>query len=106
MTIPSSGAPHDAKLSALLGERADDVLSRPVAYPALRADLVSAALGTGKTCRIKATAARILAHVDGEGVARAVVTELPHGGYRRRYRTFEAPSASELAEQLVSAYSS
>lgn len=104
MTLPGADDAHDARLVELLGVDAEEVLARQAAYPPLRADLVEAALSEGKTCRVKVRAARILAYRAGDGAVRAVVTELPHSGYRRRYRVFEAPDGADLVRQLLSEY--
>jgi hypothetical protein len=104
MAVQGSEGAHDAKVVELLGDDAASILSRPPAYPPLRVDPIRAALDAGKTCRIKATAARLFVYADADGGAKAVVTELPHSGYRRRYRTFEAVSAEELVQKLSAAY--
>lgn len=104
VAVPGSESAHDANVVKLLGESADEVLARPVAYPQLRADQIAAAFQAGKACRIKVPAARILTYSASDGTSKAVVTELPHGGYRRRYRLFEASDPTRLVELLAAEY--
>lgn len=101
MSQPGSEASHDKKIVELLGEHAEAVLSAPVAYPPLDAARITAALEAGKTCRVKTTSARILLYgVPGSDLVGAIVTELRHGGYRRAYQAYRAPTVPALLEQL------
>lgn len=104
MAVQGSDSAHDATVKKLLGESADEILARPTAYPQLLSEQIAAAFEAGKTCRIKVPAARILAYRTSAGTACAIVTELPHGGYRRRYRSFEASDAAQLVGLLTAEY--
>jgi hypothetical protein len=95
---------HDAKVVALIGANGAAVMSGPASYPPLRADLISVALAAGKTCRVKATAARILIYREGDDFC-AVATELLHGGYRRAYKAHRAPTVEALVTALATEYS-
>ena len=100
---PDSDIAHDAKVVALIGARADVVMAAPVAYPALRADVIGVALAAGKTCRVKAASARILIYAEGEEIC-AVATELRHSGYRRAYKLHRALTVEALVAHLVGEY--
>lgn len=102
MSQPGSEASHDKKIVALLGEHADAILSAPVAYPTLDAARITAALAAGKTCRVKTTSARILIYqVPASDQIGAIVTELRHGGYRRAYQSYIAPTVPALLDEVA-----
>lgn len=101
MSQPGSEASQDQKIVALLGEHADTILSAAVAYPPLDAARIATALQAGKTCRVKTTSARIFIYEDpARSGVRAIVTELRHGGYRRAYQSYQAPTVQALLDQL------
>jgi hypothetical protein len=104
MAAFGSDASHDEKIVALIGEGASKILAAPVSYPPLtRPDLVAKALSEGKTCRIKTLNSRIIVFMENEET-RAVVTEMAHSGYRRRYKSFSAQDSDALLKQLQEAY--
>lgn len=104
MAKPGSEAAHEARVSGLIGDSANQVLSSPVAYPpASRPDLLHAALAAGKICRFEVADARVLLFNNDHAVA-AVVTERALSGYRRQYRRFDDADLEGLLAQLQSTY--
>lgn len=102
MSQPGSEASHDKKIVALLGEHAEAILSAPVAYPTLDPTRIKEALASGKTCRVKTTSARIFIYkVPASDQVGAIVTELRHGGYRRAYQSYIAPTVTALLDVAV-----
>lgn len=104
MAKPGSEAAHEARVSALIGDSASQVLSSPVAYPpASRPDLIRAALVAGKICRFEVADARVLLFSNDNDVA-AVVTERALSGYRRQYRRFDHSDLDGLLALLEATY--
>lgn len=104
MAKPGSEAAHKARVSALIGDAASQVLNSPVAYPpASRPDLIQAALAAGKVCRFEVADARVLLFESDDSVV-AVVTERALSGYRRQYRRFDHPDLDGLLAVLATTY--
>jgi hypothetical protein len=101
----SSSDAHDAHIERLLGNDVAAVTQAPVSYPRVD-DLaaVESALGEGKVCKSKLGEARILLYRPGRGGVAAVVTEMAHAGYRRRYRAYSDASLAGLVETLQRTY--
>lgn len=104
MLAHGSEAAHDAKVLALLGAAAETVTASPVAYPPLGSvEAIRRALAEGKVCRVQGSGVRLLIYRQEDAV-RAIATELPYGHYRRRYRSYEAATVSDLVARLRRAY--
>lgn len=96
---PGSEAAHEEKLRELAGPDAQWIFTAPKKYPKLDPEVLDRQTRQGSVCLLNEASNRYLVYRHEDQV-HALVTELAHGGYRRRYRKFSADSVAELVVQL------
>lgn len=94
-------AAHIEKLRELSGPAADLVLNGPKRYPKADAETIDRLAADGMVCLISGAGYRATIYAY-DGQVHAVVTDLVHAGYRRKYRKVSGQGAAEVLAALAS----
>lgn len=95
MAKPGSEEAHEEKLRELAGPGAEWVFTASKKYPKPDAEAIERQTGEGNVCLLNEGPLRVLVYRHDDQV-HALVTELAHGGYRRKYRKVSAATAAQV----------
>jgi hypothetical protein len=102
MPADAADAAHTKKVRELAGPAADLVLAGPRRYPKADAVAIDSITAEGMVCLLTGTGYRATVYA-WDGQTHAIITELVHSGYRRKYRKISGQNAAEVLAALAPA---